>query len=851
MVQGKIARMYYPGHRTASLCFLLSLCSVPTVYAEPEQFIELVEVTASSAEIPAGGSIEAELFYDAQQIEALGASTLEELLDELAPDVASVRGRHSGKPVVLVNGRRIASFLEIRRYPPEAVESIEVFPEEVALRHGYRADQKVVNIRLRPRFRATTVRGNAQASSENGGEAAEINADYLRLRLDQRLSVDLRTENQNEILEADRSVPFRARGKPFSLAGNLRSVGGGELDAALSALAGELVTDTTLPDAAGAGPLALDALLANANNPLRTDTQAYRSLAPERQNFSSGISYSQPLGERLLATVSGGYEQSEETSYLGLPRYTTIVRGVSPFSPFQNAVELNRFNQAGGPLQRDQSSDAYRLNGSLAATHDGWTWSWITNLALTQRTTKTDRNNLTLNTLPAGTNPFGDLAGFLQRQTDRQDSETRDYETRVLVNGALGDLPHGPISVALSGAFTRNEQRNTTSNPVVGVDSRLTRNLAQVRASVDAPLLDAAKFGELFANVNAEVSHYSDFDQITVVGAGLNWKPTKALQFLLSYTEEEGAPGIRELGDPLLLTPNQNVYDFVNDESVSVTRVSGGNSELEPDKREIWRLGARLRPLEAHNLQLSVDWIDRATDQPVGRFPAPSQEIEAVFPERFLRDGSGNLFAFDTRPINLHSERTNQLVSALRYTRAAAKGGRKGVKARGHKRGAGKGRISFSLGHTWTLRDELVIAPGLDAIDYVGHSTNGRGRGGAEHEVTARLGYYYNRLGFRMSAKWEDAISTVPNADGSSDLRQADLYTVNLAAFYLFTKKSPLAQRYGFLSGVRLRLRVNNVFNDKPNVRDQDGVVPAGGSGDELDPYGRTLQLEVRKMFRS
>ena len=43
----------------------------------------------------------------------------------------------------------------MRDIPTEAIQRVEILPEEVALKYGYRADQKVVNIVLRQRFRST------------------------------------------------------------------------------------------------------------------------------------------------------------------------------------------------------------------------------------------------------------------------------------------------------------------------------------------------------------------------------------------------------------------------------------------------------------------------------------------------------------------------------------------------------------------------------------------------------------------------------------------------------------------------------------------------------------------------
>ena len=101
------------------------------------------------------GDIPPEKTYDARDVRATGASNINELLDALAPEIGSARGRGAGAPVLLLNGQRISSFRELRDIPTEAIERVEILPEEVALKYGYAADQKVVNIVLRPRFRST------------------------------------------------------------------------------------------------------------------------------------------------------------------------------------------------------------------------------------------------------------------------------------------------------------------------------------------------------------------------------------------------------------------------------------------------------------------------------------------------------------------------------------------------------------------------------------------------------------------------------------------------------------------------------------------------------------------------
>src|SRR5262249_10280876 len=102
------------------------------------------------------GDIKPEIQMGPSEIQSFGVSTVTELLDELAPELRSDRGRGGEAPVVLLNGRRISGFNEIRDIPTEAILRVDILPEEVALKYGYAANQRVLNIVLRPFFHAWT-----------------------------------------------------------------------------------------------------------------------------------------------------------------------------------------------------------------------------------------------------------------------------------------------------------------------------------------------------------------------------------------------------------------------------------------------------------------------------------------------------------------------------------------------------------------------------------------------------------------------------------------------------------------------------------------------------------------------
>jgi outer membrane receptor protein involved in Fe transport len=90
--------------------------------------------------------------YDEADIAAYGASSIADLIASTAPQTGSGRGRGGGFPSILFNGQRITNFREFRNIPPEAIRRMEVLPEEVALRYGFQANQRVINFILKDNF---------------------------------------------------------------------------------------------------------------------------------------------------------------------------------------------------------------------------------------------------------------------------------------------------------------------------------------------------------------------------------------------------------------------------------------------------------------------------------------------------------------------------------------------------------------------------------------------------------------------------------------------------------------------------------------------------------------------------
>ncbi|MCR5879361.1 hypothetical protein [Phenylobacterium sp. J367] len=252
---------------------------------------------------------------------------------------------------MLVNGQRISSFTEIRDLPTEAILRVDILPEEVALKYGYRADQRVVNFVLRPRFRAIVAEGAVSVPTAGGRAVYDGSANALNIQRDTRLQVNVKASHTTPLKESERDILDNPDDQPYDVVGNVTAspFGAGEIDPALSAVAGRPLTVVGVPSSG----LTLQDFAATPQR--TTDESPYRTLAGEQSTASLNIVYTRPLGEGVGLTVNGVLENSQGESLLGLPDLSVTVPAGTPYSPFSQAVDVQRF--AGlSPLTRSTDS---------------------------------------------------------------------------------------------------------------------------------------------------------------------------------------------------------------------------------------------------------------------------------------------------------------------------------------------------------------------------------------------------------------------------------------------------------------------------------------------------------------
>ncbi|WP_209347194.1 hypothetical protein [Pontixanthobacter sp. CEM42] len=181
---------------------------------------------------------------------------------------------------------------------------------------------------------------------------------------------------------------------------------------------------------------------------------------------------------------------------------------------------------------------------------------------------------------------------------------------------------------------------------------------------------------------------------------------------------------------------------------------------------------------------------------------------------------------------------------------AGGQGGGRPAVARGGgfgRGGDGRGRFFFNANHSVELNREVLIAPGGPLLDLLnGDSLSSTGT--PRHSTRIEAGAFRNGLGTRLSVRYTGTARIDGNGtSGSTDLFVDDLATFNLRLFADLGRV--LKKDEGLFKGMRLSFRFDNIFDSRRIVRDSNGDIPISFQPLLVDPTGRYLGFEVRKLF--
>lgn len=742
--------------------------------------------------------IKAEAELDEAAIASYGVSNLSELLDALAPQTRSGRGRGSGRPIILVNGRRIGGFGEVRNLPPEAIAKVEIFPEEVALEYGYSADERVVNIVLKPDFRQVAVEAEGGIPTQGGRFQSQIEPSLVAIGKNGRLNLTGGWEHATMLRESERNLtyddPAQAAEAParsllpstdtYSIDGTIQRSLGKTTDASLNLRFDQ--TDSLSLLGPGAGGV---------SDPLERDSRS--------RNLASTASVNGLLGDWRWSII-GNYADADSRIFT---------------------------DRIGGTRDRfDSSQQSFGGNANLSGTvTEGWagpirlsmTGSY-SGIRYDSRSQQRDRD--TGETVVTTTHLARDLPGVFGSLT--VPLLDPDYDV-----GKIGTL-----SLTLSGQAQNPSDFESLTSWGANLNWGITRNLsvlASFNSDEAAPGIQQLGAAPL---VTPAVTYY-DFAtgqtvQITTTTGGnpflqaekrrdfklgLNWSPPMAegLNVSVNYNRNRS-------------------YDTANSFPLLTPEIEAAF----PDR--VMR--------DANGVLLALD------QRPVNFDRAENSQIRWGFnfgksfgqPAQRGAGGPGGAPRGEGGPPPGGGTRAGG--DAPRGGGGPGGGGFRGRGGPGGMFGQPQGgRWQVSLYHTIKLTDTVLIRPGVPELDLLNGSATGNGGGSNRHLFELDGGVFYKGLGARVSAKYDSGSTVTGGSAGNLDF--GDLATFNLRFFVDFNQRPEITKSLPFLKGSRLRLSVDNLFDAQRKITDANGLVPLNYQPGYSDPLGRYVELEWRKAF--
>ena len=515
---------------------------------------------------------------------------------------------------------------------------------------------------------------------------------------------------------------------------------------------------------------------------------------------------------------------------------------------------LSGLDLLGEPLARATKTTSLQGGAGLNRRLGEWQLSATLDGTHSQSDTRIDRR---------------DGSGF-----DTASAESDSLTGLVTMIGRPLRLPAGEVNVTFKTgyAYTGLESRDTRS--AAGV-TNLNRGDVSAGLNLGLPLTSRRKgvlggIGDVSLNFSAGLNRLSDFGTLKDWSAGLSWAPTETLGLQVSYIVNQAAPGLSDLGGPITVTFNVPTYDFSRGETVLVAISGGGNRALLRETQRDLKIAGNWQLPFLRNSNLLIEYFRNRSEDVTASFPLLTPAIEAAFPGRVTRDSTGRLVAIDRRPVTLAQQRGSRLRWGLNLSGMIGKatsgggqgrpgggerrpggGGMRGMGGMGAMLGGpgGQGRWNASLFHTYRLSEQVLVAPGGPSLDLLnGDALSGGGV--ARHALELESGIFHKGMGVRLVGRYS-APTTVNGSGlpGSSDLRFSGLFGFDLRVFADLGQREALTRLSPFFKGARLSFRIDNVFDARQKITDSLGAVPLSYQRDYVDPRGRVIEIELRKMF--
>ncbi len=785
------------------------------------------------------GDIPAEQTLGPADVRSYGVSSVSDLLSELGPQTRSGAG---GPPVVLLDGHRISGFQEIRDIPTEAILRVDILPEEVALKYGYTADQKVVNFVLRRRFRATTVELADKGATQGGSNTPQGELDLLTIRQGGRLNIHSKYQQTSALTESERDI-------------------------AAAASEGQ---------AAG------------------FDQRPYRTLVPFSRSFGTNATYAKTIGEDISASINGEIAATQSTGQFGLPLDGTgapvsgdplrqQTNGVTAhlgtsfsgrLSPRWLWTVTGSFDRAdtrtvGDTISGRGSNRAHSVSngGDIEALVNGPLFSLPAGDVSTAFRVGAQTSQFTSNSLRAGLVSGG--------RVSRDQANARVNIDLPIASRSRAVLPFlGNLSINGNAAVNQLSDFGTLTAYGYGVNwgpIDAIRVIGSINQQDIAP--SAQQLGNpTVVTPNVRVFDYVQGQTVTVstisggnpalressrrvTKLGVTLRPLDQTDLTITgtYTKQDTRNPIQGFPTPTSVIEAAFPDRFSRDADGDLTRLDTRPINFERAESSEFRWGINFSKPIKSKIQKQIEAFRAGT----GPNPFAGMRFPGADGRRRGGDGAGGGAGGGAGAPPTGGGQTADAQGTDRQAdngavRGAAPGagGGGGRGFGGGRGGGGGGRVQFAFYHTWHLAERVTVANGGPVLDLLNGDATGSSGGQPRHEFQGQAGYSNNGIGVRLSANY--ATGTQVNGGTPANpqpLRFSGLATADLRLFADLGQRLELIKAHPWLRGTRVTFSVNNLFNSRQRVTDATGVTPISYQPDYQDPIGRTVRLSIRKLF--
>jgi len=832
--------------------------------------------------------------YNEADIAAFGANSIADLIAAIEPATGSGArgGRGGGRPVFLINGIRVSSWREFRSYPPEAVAKVEVFPEEVAQRFGYSADQRVVNIVLKPDFQSLTAEVEYEQPGIGGYSRNEQEATWLRIGEKGRLNISVEAEDRSLLTEAERDVTPAGAPEEAPFRSLISDTFGVQAEANYARAFIDSGTSFNLNGTFGHNETrSLSGLAIDGTTPLERRGNT--------DSFSTGLSVNKPLGDWIATFTSDnnytralteidrndatGFDTARSRNYTTANKLTLNGFPLAlPAGELSTTLDLNldwnRIESEDTRSDADLGLSRRRLGAGLTVNlpvaRRGDPLGALGDIGLTAVAGVDDLSDFgTLANWSLGVNwsPFENLSlsgTRIWRQVapsltnlgspriDELNSTVFDYRTgqTVLATVITGGNPDLQEETQSDWKFSANWELPFWENTRFNVDYGINRSrdvtsspgFSSAFEQAFPDRVDRNDAGELLAIDRRPLTLYQTRSRILSFGLNTRGEIGKELQPAPRGERAEGrSSGATTLSlDPARMevvrkvfcdTPEGETPDLSQIPEMFRARLLDENGNPDPQKIASARASFCGADAEQRGERFAAIRTAICADPP---------KLDAL-PEEML-----------ARLKNDDGEIDAEKLKALRERMCSAEGGQN-AQGGGRLGGGGmmfggdredkRARYFLSLSHDVTLENEVLLSEDGPLFEQLDGFVLG---GGALPRHTSRLegGIFWQGYGLRLSGQYVgDATLRGGDFPGSSDLFFSDLATFDLRLFAnlgeVFEKED------GWLDGLRVSLVADNVFDARRRVTDENGDMPTAYEPFRIDPTGRYLGIDIRKAF--